>query len=816
MSDCYHLCMCCVLQGCVVCMSGVLGAYCWESAHRRCAAATPLDPDGRVVLARVWLAGKLRAQAQVLKKAVADEQARNVEFKVSRRFIVAAVCHHFLNMIYRMSLKDKEQAMRKLLQEVESLNFCNQQLTKRVSFLQEELEEDRSKKTKQKKQHASSVHQGIIDAELQSRIEENEKLHLQLKLKSCEKELKEVSLKNELSESKLAELTVRLEKELQEAKTIIEQNVHFRDAGDERAPGMDVPVTWHSYESSVRSLLWQLAELVPELSQTLSTLHTYAEQRVRLLLTGAICGLDPQLAQGPLQVFAQHLHGNVAYLQPIEEAYQAYFDTICQRELYILDGGPTLSPLSAALCRYVSYLHKLLPYVALSLRAGASSPTSEVKCHELRAKLGHVVNRVVIKFDKMSRYLLLLSTKGCEPGSNTCRCAGYLAVVGKLVGITKCLWDDFEEVKRQLSSLMLFEHELPTVSLEAKNTDDCLVSSLASVANSCKKASAASLSRALEAKVLLSKEAYQCRGFSSHTKPPLCKAHLGPHAALLRQRGAAYLRTCQLYTKSPECVPYGIAIENSGALQSHVENKESFAQQLESLKNKVWKLEEEKEHWMLEWQLLQAKYERQAKDVLPVSGLSQGEGDGHDGQLIVDHFKARIKEMIRQNQLADSKAVYYYSECKALQKRLHLAEEQQLELERQLQDKQLALQQLRDEMRSTAHSYEDQLSTMSEHLASMNEKLTQQKDEIDALRHSSSSTKVTRQTTQSRTDWSAADDLLDATPEETPSSSAAQPPESPEMQDHTPSQPSTSQAVATRQLRPPEVRRPPDRYGDFV
>ncbi|KAH8029732.1 hypothetical protein HPB51_003567 [Rhipicephalus microplus] len=75
---------------------------------------------------------------------------------------------------------------------------------------------------------------------------------------------------------------------------------------------------------------------------------------------------------------------------------------------------------------------------------------------------------------------------------------------------------------------------------------------------------------------------------------------------------------------------------------------------------------------------------------------------------------------------------------------------------------------------------------------------------------------ATRQTTQSRTDWSAADDLLDATPEETPSSSAAQPPESPEMQDHTPSQPSTSQAVATRQLRPPEVRRPPDRYGDFV
>ncbi|XP_065307758.1 protein phosphatase 1 regulatory subunit 21-like isoform X3 [Dermacentor albipictus] len=698
---------------------------------------------------------KLRAQAQVLKKAVADEQVKNAELKDC--------------------LKDKDQGMRKLLQEVESLNFCNQQLTKRVGFLQEELE-DRSKKNKQKKHHAaataSPMHQGIIDAELQSRIEENEKLHLQvsaaelehkqtvqkleteleevrqvlashkdqlsdavgkreeqisrltqerakleLKLKSCEKELKEVSMKNELSESKLAEVTEILGSRLEEAKTIVEQYVHFRDVGDGRAPGLDVPVTRQAHENGVRALLWQLAELVPEVSQALSTLHTYAEQRVRLLLAGAICGLQPQQAQGPLQLFAQHLHVNVAYLQPIEEAYQAYFDTICQQELYILDGGPVILPLSAALSRYVSYLNKLLPYVVLSLKAGASSPTSDTKCHELRAKLGHVVNRVVVKFDKMSRYLLLLSAKGCEPGSKMCHCTGYMTVVGKLVSITKCLWEDFEDVKRQLSSLMLLEHEMPTVSSEARTTDDCLVSSLASVANSCKK-----LSRALEShgKVLLSREAYQCRGLIRNR--PLCTSHLGPHVALLRQRGTAYLRTCQLYARSPDCVPYSIAIENSGALRSHVENKESFAQQLESLKNKVRKLEE---------------------DMLPVSGqlLNKGEGDGHDGEVIVEHFKARIKEMIWQNQLADSKAVYYYSECKALQKRLHLAEQHKVELENQLQDTQLTLQQLRDEMRSTVRSYEDQLSTMSEHLASMNEKLTQQKDEIDALRHSSSSTK---------------------------------------------------------------------------
>lgn len=37
-------------------------------------------------------------------------------------------------------------------------------------------------------------------------------------------------------------------------------------------------------------------------------------------------------------------------------------------------------------------------------------------------------------------------------------------------------------------------------------------------------------------------------------------------------------------------------------------------------------------------------------------------------------------------------------------------------------------------METTGKSYEEQLSLMSEHLAAMNEKLSQQKDEIDALK----------------------------------------------------------------------------------
>jgi len=41
----------------------------------------------------------------------------------------------------------------------------------------------------------------------------------------------------------------------------------------------------------------------------------------------------------------------------------------------------------------------------------------------------------------------------------------------------------------------------------------------------------------------------------------------------------------------------------------------------------------------------------------------------------------------------------------------------------------------KDELQTTTRSYDGQLSMMSEHLAAMNERLTQQKDEIDILKY---------------------------------------------------------------------------------
>lgn len=44
---------------------------------------------------------------------------------------------------------------------------------------------------------------------------------------------------------------------------------------------------------------------------------------------------------------------------------------------------------------------------------------------------------------------------------------------------------------------------------------------------------------------------------------------------------------------------------------------------------------------------------------------------------------------------------------------------------------------VQDELTTTKRSYEDQLSMMSDHLCSMNETLSKQRDEIDTLKMSS-------------------------------------------------------------------------------
>ncbi|KAK3082538.1 hypothetical protein FSP39_008209 [Pinctada imbricata] len=91
--------------------------------------------------------------------------------------------------------------------------------------------------------------------------------------------------------------------------------------------------------------------------------------------------------------------------------------------------------------------------------------------------------------------------------------------------------------------------------------------------------------------------------------------------------------------------------------------------------------------------------------------------------------------------MAESKAVSFHSEVRALHKQLQISNKVKTRSEDELKDTAQTLAQLKDELQTTTKSYEGQLSMMSDHLAGMNEKLAQQKDEIDDLKTQLSSTK---------------------------------------------------------------------------
>lgn len=119
---------------------------------------------------------KIRAQANVLKKAVIEEQARNADV--------------------RNQLKEKEVGFRRAEQEIDSLTFRNQQLTKRITVLQEELDKAQNKPKKGKGKASENNSQippplppppnNILDEEFQKKIVENAQLLSQISDKDSE------------------------------------------------------------------------------------------------------------------------------------------------------------------------------------------------------------------------------------------------------------------------------------------------------------------------------------------------------------------------------------------------------------------------------------------------------------------------------------------------------------------------------------------------------------------------------------------------------------------------------------------------------
>ncbi|GAU93214.1 hypothetical protein RvY_05187 [Ramazzottius varieornatus] len=153
--------------------------------------------------------------------------------------------------------------------------------------------------------------------------------------------------------------------------------------------------------------------------------------------------------------------------------------------------------------------------------------------------------------------------------------------------------------------------------------------------------------------------------------------------------------------------------------------------QIESQKSRLLKLQQEKEKWTMDFQLSRFKNQQGSLGAdVHTAGTQPHYPDEHgDG-----HLRCRIEGLVVELQHADGKASLYQAECSALMMKMDLAEQSRLKTVKDLSDAQQHIVDLKRHLETTVIKTNEQISLLTEHLATMNEKLQDRTDEINALK----------------------------------------------------------------------------------
>ncbi|XP_041907552.1 protein phosphatase 1 regulatory subunit 21 [Corvus kubaryi] len=750
---------------------------------------------------------KLRAQNQVLKKGVVDEQANSASLKEQ--------------------LKMKDQSLRKLQQEMDSLTFRNQQLAKRVELLQDELalSEARGKKNKKSVESSSQLSQeqkSVFNEDLQKKIEENERLHilffeadeqhkrleaelrsrlevletdaaqhqavvdsltkkytetieklqndkakLEIKSQTLEREAKDCRLRTEECQQQLKNLQAALGSRLEESLCIINEKVPFNDTRSTRYNALNVPLHNRRNQLKLRDLAGQALAFVQELVTALLNFHTYTEQKVQIFpIDSATDTISPLN-----QKFSQYLHENASYVRPLEEGMLHLFKSITEDTVTVLETTVKLKAFSEHLASYLGFLRKILPYQLKSLEEECESSLCTAALRARNMELHRDMKRLTAVFEKLHTYVSLLALPSTRP-EGLLR-ANYNFVFTNIAASLHGFHDILKDISKHYSQKATLEQDVPTATQKLITTNDCILSSVAALTNGAGKM-ASFFSNNLDH--FTTSLSYGPKGGTEFISPLSAECMLQ-----YKKKAAAYMKS--LKKPCADSVPYEEALANRRVLLSSTESREGLAQQVQQSLEKIAKLEQEKEHWMLEAQLAKIKLEKenqklknslsghltdtmQEHSVLPnvaeqkkettekslrepikstsLIGMLTVTTDNEKApdvesreDLIKTHYMARIAELTSHLQLADSKSVHFHAECRALAKRLSLAEKSKESLTEELKLASQNITRLQDELMTTKRSYEDQLSMMSDHLCSMNETLTKQREEIDTLKMAS-------------------------------------------------------------------------------
>jgi hypothetical protein len=454
--------------------------------------------------------------------------------------------------------------------------------------------------------------------------------------------------------------------------------------------GSKFPLTSDDARIQSVQLLSQFGEGVTDFVAALSDFHTYWEHRLKD--TGGGHNAD-QLSKVLLP--------NVQYLKPVEEAFQTLLSKVLSG-----DGGDGsifshLAPFATNFKAYVDYASSMETLTIACLQDendNYSCPPSQ------QEKNGQFMASLTTMNEAMSKVAEQLSAFCSEQLGDDDALAGIVAAASQLSRQVR-------QIANCYSEKAVDENHLPTVTEQLKATNQCIVAALASMLSSVD---------ALE------------RLLCDNRRRISMLIRVGKDAGLLVAPPPLVNDTAkdEVVANDKEDAAREALLEE---VQRVKEEKMEISKVIEELNEKTKKLEQGREHWKLEFQLLQMKYEKAKLEKGEQNDGDQSQEEAED--LLKKPYVARIESMVSERLFADSKASTYYLECVSLQKRIRSAERRKARCE---DDLKLAMEQvdlLKEENETTANSYDGQLRMMSEHVANMNEKLSSQTDEIQSLKY---------------------------------------------------------------------------------
>ncbi|KAG0729651.1 Protein phosphatase 1 regulatory subunit 21 [Chionoecetes opilio] len=723
---------------------------------------------------------KLRAQNQVLKKAVVEEQEKSSH----------------LNDL----MKSRDQLLRKAEQENDSLTFRNQQLTKRLTLLQEDLDEIQVK-NKRGRGKAESVVDGsvatreVFAEELHSKIQENARLQSELadnqtthrkrlsdfetQLDALKRESQKYKDMLQLRERSTNDMVDQLESErvhqevlaqqreaelraLKEQVTKLQEKLSSdvsnapascqQDQGDTQdartnaqqkvvkspeSGSLNIPVQNGKEKSATytaRSLVDTYDGLIQEMSKLFAKFLCSYSTRVK----------HHDLQSEVQQKLIEHLRSASIPWHSLAASYHQLTETASAEGFVALETLTGLSLVSQQVNACVASLRKVLPLVVHWV---CEDNQGQASGDRTGASWSAAFSRLVSSWGSLTPYVATLANQSTPTFSLPPSAQGRIIAMlsDRLSNFHAALKEAASAYQKKAES----EKELPSISRDARIASEEMVNSLSSLTTVTGK-----MSSIFKEQVVPSWN----RGGSTPSTPS------SPYPSMPHSLTKSRTSLCGVQDDGASALYDGTPISPSDSTTLG-DTEASLMKQVALATSKLTQLEAEREHWRLEHQLLLCKHQKEAKRVRELESQLKGEavsttedgehkdysasvtatslvGEVQGCEKAVDerekdirsHFTNRCSHLYMQLTSATGQASLYQNECESLMKRLAVSDETKIASEQEMDKQREKNNQLKEVLQTTSRNYEEQISTMSEHLADLNEKLTTQSDMIENFR----------------------------------------------------------------------------------